>query len=146
MTTRPPSATATPMRVTVPCEVVARSSTMEWAAASAAAGTAFCGPASVERGVLAAVSLLAVVSGCCDAGDSKTTTQATTATTAAAPMRTMMALRYWRRGGGGTRTGTSPVGGATSLGCRQMRSSGSIHPRSGASASSPPVPPSSGPG
>ena len=57
--TSPPSATATPTSSTVPWVVVACSSTMECPAASAAAGSAFCAPASVVSGPLAAVSCVA---------------------------------------------------------------------------------------
>ena len=91
--TRPPSATATPISRKVPCVVVAWSSTMECPAGSAAAGTAFCGPASVVSEPLAAVSCVALSSGCSDAGESSTMTQATTAMTAPTPTRTMTALR-----------------------------------------------------
>ena len=91
--TRPPSATATPTSRTVPWVVVAWSSTMECPAAWAAAGTAFCAPASVVSGPLAAVSCVAVSNGCSDAGESSTMTQATTAMTAPTPTSTMTALR-----------------------------------------------------
>ena len=93
MATSPPSATATPTSSTVPWLVVACSSTMECPAASAAAGSAFCAPASVVSGPLAAVSCVAGSSGCSDAGESSTITQATTAMTAPTPTRTMTALR-----------------------------------------------------
>ena len=146
--TMPPSATATPMSVVVPCAVTALSSTMEWPVASAAAGTAFWGPGSVETGA-AAVSRVAPVSGWSEAGDSKMTSHATAAITANAPTRTMTALRHGWRFGGLMRRGAGAVpalGVATSLGCRHRRSSGSIQPRSAASASSFPVLSSSGPG
>ena len=88
---QPPSATAMPISATVPCPVVACSSTIERPAAWAAAGTAFCGPARVV-GATATVSRV-VLSGCVDAGESSTTTQATTAMTAPTPTRTMTAPR-----------------------------------------------------
>ena len=91
--TRPPSATATPTSSTVPWVVVARSSTMECPVATATAGSAFCTPATVVSGPLAAVSSVAESSGCSDAGESSTTTQAATAMTAPTPTRTMTALR-----------------------------------------------------
>ena len=91
MATSPPSATAMPMSATVPCPVVARSSTIERPAAWATAGTAFCGPARVV-GATAAVSRV-VLSGRVDAGESSTTTQAMTAMTATTPTRTMTAPR-----------------------------------------------------
>ena len=90
--TSPPSATATPMSSTVPWLVVAWSSTMECPAASAAAGSAFCTPASVVRGPLV-LSWVACSKGCSDAGESRTMTQATTAMTAPTPTSTMTALR-----------------------------------------------------
>ncbi len=63
MATRPPSATATPTSTTMPWLVVACSSTMECPAASATAGSAFCAPANVVSGPLAAVSWVAGSSG-----------------------------------------------------------------------------------
>ena len=91
--TSPPSATATPTSSTVPWVVVACSSTMECPAAVAAAGSAFCTPASVVIGPPAAVSCVADSNGWSDAGESNTTTQATTAMTAPTPTRTMTAFR-----------------------------------------------------
>ncbi len=91
--TRPPSATATPTMVTVPCDVVACSSTTECPAASATAGTAFCGPARVVSDPVAAVSWPVLSRGCSDAGERSTMTQATAAMTAPTPTRTMTALR-----------------------------------------------------
>ena len=91
--TSPPSATATPTSSTVPWVVVACSSTMECPVASAAAGNAFCIPASVVSGPPVVVSCVADSNGWSDAGESSTTTQATTAMTAPTPTRTMMALR-----------------------------------------------------
>ncbi len=136
--TRPPSATATPISRKVPREVVASSSTMERPAGTAAAGTAFCGPARVVSDPLPAVSSVALWSGCSEAGESRTMTQATTAMTAPTPTRTMTALRYWWRGGGLSRKeapGLGP-GAAISLGWRHSRSSGSIQPCWGESGSS----------
>ena len=93
MATRPPSATATPTSSTVPWVVVARSSTMECPAASAAAGSAFCVPANVVSDPLAAASNEVDSKGWSDAGESSTMTQATTAMTAPTPTSTMTALR-----------------------------------------------------
>ena len=85
VTTRPPSATATPMSVTVPWPVVAWSSTIDLAAVCADAGTPLSGPVSV----VSVASLLAVppepASGVCEEGESRTTRNAPTATTAAGP-------------------------------------------------------------
>ncbi len=92
MATKPPSATATPISATVPCPVVALSSTMERPAAWAAAGTAFCAPARVV-GALATMSAVVPLSGRCDAGETSTTTQATAAMTAPTPTSTMTAPR-----------------------------------------------------
>ena len=91
---------------------------MERPAATAAAGTAFWGPARVVSDPLPAVSNVALSSGCSEAGESRTMTQATTAMTAPTPTRTMTALRYWWRGGGLSRKGTpgSDPGAAISLG------------------------------
>ena len=91
--TSPPSATATPTSSTVPWLVVACSSTMECPAATAAAGSAFCTPASVVSGPLAPVSCVADSSGWSEAGESSTMTQATAAMTAPTPTSTMTALR-----------------------------------------------------
>ena len=91
--TSPPSATATPTSSTVPWVVVACSSTTECPAAAAAAGSAFCTPASVVSGPLAAVSCVEGSKGWSEAGESSTMTQATTAMTAPTPTRTMTALR-----------------------------------------------------
>ena len=93
MTTRPPSATATPIRLTVPCAVVACSWTMDRPAAWAAAGTAFCGPARVVKETPAAVSWVPPRNGRCEAGESRMMTHATTANTATTPTRIMIAPR-----------------------------------------------------
>ena len=51
------------------------------------------GPASVVSGAPATVPPVALESGFCEAGESRTTTQAAAATTAATPIRTMAVLR-----------------------------------------------------
>ena len=91
--TSPPSATATPTSSTVPWVVVACSSTTECPVATAAAGSAFCAPANVVSGPVAAVSCGAESNGWSVAGESSTMTQATTAMAAPTPTRTMTALR-----------------------------------------------------
>ena len=70
--TSPPSATATPTSTTVPWVVVACSSTTECPVATAAAGSAFCTPANVVSGPVAAVSCGAESSGWSEAGESST--------------------------------------------------------------------------
>ena len=77
----------------MPWVVVACSSTTECPVATAAAGSAFCAPANVVSGPVAAVSCGADSSGWSEAGESSTMTQATTAMTAPTPTRTMTALR-----------------------------------------------------
>ena len=146
MATRPPSATAMPTRVTVPCGVVTCSSTMAWPAAWAATGTVFCVPAIVVSGMSVAVTGAACPTVRGASGDMRNSAEAAAAAAAARPTSTMSTLRAGWRGGALRSMGDAGRPAPTSLGWRHNRSSGSTHPRRGASASSAPPPCSSGPG
>ena len=123
--TRPPSATATPTRETTPWLVTARSWTIEWPAACASVGTVSLRAASVVTGTSDAIALDGEGPVWSEAGESNTMAHATAARVAAAPINRV--VRGWR-----LRSGRVPVAlvarAASSLGCRQRRSSGSIQP------------------
>ena len=89
VTTIPPSATATPMSVTVPCVVVACSSTIDLAAVWAAAGTPFRLLVRVVSVAPPGALRAEPLRGDWEAGESRMTRKAPTAATAAAAMKTM---------------------------------------------------------
>ena len=101
----PPSATAMPISITRPCEVVAWSSTMERPAARATAGTAFCNPGRVETEAATLVFAGPPVGGWSEAGESRTT-------------------RKHGDGGDGGRPDEDHEGGAVTLARRRVQEDG----------------------